>query len=100
MDTTTALGALSVLATACAIFFGYAAFRRNAKQDDQGEAKESGIMLTEIGYVKSGIDDIKRKQEQQETQHIEVVTRITAVEESAKQAHKRLDRIENNGGTA
>lgn len=89
---------IGVISTVCAIVFGYSAFNRNKKKDDSESGEKSGTVLTEIGYIKSGIDDIKRKQERQEekqeAQHIEVITRLTSVEASAKQAHKRIDRLE------
>lgn len=92
------IAAFGVMSTICAIVFGWAAFIRNKKKDDSEDGEQSGTVLTEIGYIKSGIDDIKRKQERQdekqESQHIEVISRLTSVEASAKQAHKRLDRIE------
>lgn len=96
--TSMAITALSVLGTACAIIFGYLAVVRYKKKDDTAEGKHNGTMLTELGYIKSGIDDIKRKQEKQDDQHLEVVSRLTAVEVSAKQAHKRLDGICNEIG--
>lgn len=89
---------LGVLGTSCAIAFGYATYKRNCRDDDNDEGKESGTILTEIGYIKAGIDDIKRKQEKQDERHVEIITRITAVEQSAKQAHHRLDRLEGHGG--
>jgi len=52
-------------------------------------------MLSDIGYIKGGIDDIKHKQEKSDDRHIELCERVTAVESSASQAHKRIDRIEN-----
>ena len=70
-----------------AIIFGCATFFRNKKSDNTHCGKKDG-------YIKSGVDDIKRKQEKQEQQHIEVISRLTAVEASAKQAHKRIDTIE------
>ena len=85
---------LSVIGTVCAIVFGYIAFRRGDKSDDKAEGKENGVLLTEIGYIKSGIDDIKRKQEKEDERYVEVVARLTAVEASAKQAHHRLDGFE------
>ena len=92
------LTVLTIISTLCAIAFGYAAFVRNKKKDDTESGEKGGTVLTEIGYIKSGIDDIKRKQERQdekaEAQHIEVISRLSSVEASAKQAHKRLDRIE------
>lgn len=47
-----------------------------------------------FGYIKSGVDDIKRKQEKEDERHVQVVSRLTAVEASAKQAHHRLDSLE------
>lgn len=82
------------LGTLCAIFFGYHAFRKSTKKDFQDDGKKGGVLLTEIGYIKSGVDDIKRKQEKQDEQHIEVISRLTAVEASTKQAHKRMDVFE------
>jgi hypothetical protein len=40
------------------------------------------------------VDDIKRKQEKQDERHVELISRVTAVEQSAKQAHHRIDRLE------
>ena len=76
------------------VVFGIITAVRNKKTDDTKEAKEDGIILTELGYIKSGVDDIKHKQEEQEKQNIDFVRHLTAVEESAKQAHKRIDKLE------
>ena len=85
---------IGIVGTVLAIVFGYSAWKRNQKTDDTSTGENKGTMLTEIGYIKSGIDDIKRKQDKQDERNIEVITRMTAVEASAKQAHKRLDRLE------
>lgn len=74
--------------------FGFITALRAKKSDDTKEAKEDGIILTELGYIKSGVDDIKQKQREQEKQNIDFVKHLTAVEESAKQAHKRIDKLE------
>jgi len=86
---------IGFIGTVCAIVFGYIAFSRNKKRDECSEAKQDGVVLTELGYIKSGVDDIKRKQDKQEQQHIEVVTRLSAVEESTKQAHHRIDELKS-----
>lgn len=36
-----------------------------------------------FGYIKSGMDDIKHKQEKEDERHVQVVSRLTAVEASA-----------------
>ena len=89
------LTVLSVVSTVCAIVFGYAAFARNKKSDTENEAKSDATVLTEIGYIKGGIDDIKAEQREQRKTNTEFMERLVAVEASAKQAHKRLDTLEN-----
>lgn len=87
-----------VISVACAILgagLGIAGFKRNAHKDVAEDAKVDGVVLTEIGYIKSGIDDIKRKQDRQDDLFVKLSERVTAVEASAKQAHLRIDRMED-----
>ena len=86
--------ALSILFGFAGLLFGILTALRNKKTDDKSEAKEDGIILTELGYIKSGVDDIKHKQAELEKQNLSFVRHLTAVEESAKQAHKRIDKLE------
>jgi hypothetical protein len=51
-------------------------------------------VLTELGYIKSGVDDIKAEQREQRKINTEFYSRLAAVEGSAKQAHHRIDRLE------
>lgn len=88
------LTVLSVVSTVCAIVFGYAAFARNRENDTESEAKNDATVLTEIGYIKANTDEIKAEQKEQRKTNTEFVTRLTAVEASAKQAHKRIDTLE------
>ena len=84
----------SILGAASAIILGWIAFRRTSKTDFESEGKNNGVILTELGYVKSGIDDIKRKQERQDEARLGDVSRICAVETATEQAHKRIDSLE------
>ena len=85
---------LSTLFGIGGLVFGIISAVRNKKTDDTKEAKEDGIVLTELGYIKSGIDDIKHKQFEQDKQNLNFVRELTVVEESTKQAHKRIDKLE------
>lgn len=58
--------------------------------------KRDTTVLSEIGYIKSGVDDIKAEQREQRKTNTEFVSRLTAVEASAKQAHKRIDTLEGH----
>ena len=50
------LSAISVISGVCAIVFGYIAFVRNRDSDKTKEAKSDATILTELGYIKGGID--------------------------------------------
>ena len=80
---------IGVLGTILGGVLSYAAFHRNSKKDSEEEGKSSGTMLTEIGYIKGGIDRIE-----QDARYISMAERMSAVESSAKSAHHRIDRLE------
>lgn len=85
---------ISIACTVLGAAIGYATFRKDREKDAEEEGKVDGVVLTEIGYIKAGIDDIKRKQDKQDELYIKIAERLTAVEASAKQAHHRIDRLE------
>lgn len=86
--------AISIACTLLGAAIGCSTFRKNRDKDAEEEGKTDGVVLTEIGYIKAGIDDIKRKQDRQDDLYIKIAERLTAVEASAKQAHLRIDRLE------
>ena len=87
-------GYLGILGVLASIFFGYKAFTRGKQADDSSSGKQDGIILTEIGYIKGGIDDIKTEQREQRKVNTEVYSRLSAVESSSNSAHKRIDRLD------
>lgn len=89
---------ISAVGVGCSVIFGFIAFSRNKKQDDASAGKASGTILAEIGYIKGGIDDIKTEQREQRKTNIEIMTRLVTVEESTKQAHKRINEHIEHGG--
>lgn len=86
--------AIGAMCTVLGVVISYVMFLRNRSKDDTATGKQTGTLLTEIGYIKGGVDDIKRKQEKQDDQYHTMSERVTAVEQSAKQAHHRIDRLE------
>ena len=85
---------LALLCTLVGGIIGIITFSRNKAKDDRSEGRQSGQMLTELGYIKSGIDDIKTEQREQRRINTETATELAAIKASAKQAHLRIDRIE------
>ena len=76
---------------------------RSKSKDDKSDGAQSATVLVELGTIKGGVEDIKAEQRQQAKTNIEVLQRLTAAEESVKQAHKRIDHHEaierQDGGT-
>ena len=96
MDWTTASVIFGIIGVILSGIFGYVAFVRNKRHDDQGAGQKLGTIQSDLGYVKAGIDDIKNEQREQRNVNISLTSRVTAVEESTKQAHKRIDHLEAN----
>lgn len=85
---------IALLCTIIGGVIGILTFSRAKSKDDKNEGQQSGQMLTEMGYIKSGIDDIKVEMREQRKLNTEFATKLAQVEASAKQAHRRLDQIE------
>jgi len=79
MDVTVIVGLIGGVAS---IVFGYVGYQNGIK----AKSKNEGALMSDIGYIKSGIDDLKRKQETSEQRHYELVERVTKAEESLKSA--------------
>ena len=84
---------VAIVAGVAGVVFGLVTLFRNKKQDDNQEGRESGTILSDIGYIKAGVDDIKAEQKEQRKMNMAIERRLTSVEESAKQAHKRIDEL-------
>jgi peptidoglycan hydrolase CwlO-like protein len=69
------------------------ALSRNRSADDKNAGKEGGVVLTELGYIKAGVDDLKRDNRDIRGDLKSLDERITRNEESTKNAHKRIDAL-------
>ncbi len=85
--------AVAVIGGICGILFGWAGWRREEKEEARYGVKEDGQLLSDVGYIKSGVDDLKRRLERQEETNMEFQSRLSAVEAGVKQAHKRIDEL-------
>jgi hypothetical protein len=86
-----------VVSLLCAILgaaLGYLNFTRQGRKDAADTARSETTVMVEIGYIKASLDDVKRLVERQQEYQSLVMERLVAVEASAKQAHKRVDRLE------
>lgn len=54
--------------------------RRNKDKDVKSEGKLAGAMQSDIGYIKSGIDDVKVRLDKIDCKQDDMLVRLTAVE--------------------
>jgi hypothetical protein len=83
----------TVLPLIAILFSGIAMFRNRSK-DDAAVLVQLAALTAMMGEMKEQVAASCRKSEDRDKSHHGLAERVIAVESSAKQAHKRLDRIE------
>lgn len=71
---------ISVVTALAGMISGLLGARRLSRQDLERRSRETATIISEIGYVKAGIDDIKRKQEKQDERHYDLLNRVSRIE--------------------
>ena len=93
---------ISLACTVIGCLIGYFGFKRNANNDIKQDTKEDtrqkvelntklDILLSNNTEIKGGMKELDKKLEDFKD---DVNVRLTRVEESVKQAHKRIDGLE------
>jgi hypothetical protein len=93
MDGITITAAISVAAAISGIVLGWLGRSRAVRQD----GAEDGELRASVKYIRDGVDDLRVEIRSQGQRYDMLAERVTRVEESAKQAHRRIDRIETEG---
>ena len=83
--------AIGLIATLCSV----AGFFLGRKKEVKQEGNNEGEMKADMEYLKRRSDDTLLEVKDINKSISNLSERVTRVEESAKQAHKRIDRIEN-----
>lgn len=88
--------AISIIA-ACIALFGLVmtvlSYRDKKKKDAEESGSDRGVMASDLGYIKAGIDDLKQEHREDRQRMDAIQERVTRCEESTKQAHHRIDEI-------
>lgn len=85
---------LGLLIAALSLAVSYLGYSLNRTKAVKSDGQENAEMKAELGYIRKGVDDIRIDQKASEKQMILFGERITRVEESSKQSHKRIDNLE------
>jgi hypothetical protein len=74
------------------IVLGWLGRSRTVRRD----GAEDGELRASVNYIRQGVDDLRVELRAQGQRYDMLAERVTRVEESAKQAHRRIDRLEGN----
>ncbi|PFW52604.1 hypothetical protein COL13_26475 [Bacillus cereus] len=85
---------VGVLIAIVSAVIGYFSYALNRSKEIKSDGQQGAEMKAKLEYISKGVDDIRIDQKASERQMVSFGERITRVEESAKQAHKRLDNVE------
>ena len=89
-----------LISIACALgglVIGVLTALRNSKKDREADGKQMGTILTNIGHIQKGVEDIQSRLKDADERYIDIATRLCKVEDSTKSAHKRIDHMEQKG---
>lgn len=94
MDHTTIITLVGMTGTISGIVFGYIGYKKGLQKDAYGEGVDRATLRSDTEYIKRRIDEILLEQKDTNKSINNLAERVTRVEESTKQAHKRIDKIE------
>ena len=75
------LSIISVVGTVSSILFAYLAFRRNDKTDTKKDGKNEGVLISDVGYIKSSINRIEKTLDKLQEKYDDLHSRVIKVEQ-------------------
>jgi len=84
---------VSVIAALSGIVLGWLGRSRTIRKD----GAEDGELRASVNYIRQGVDDLRVEIRLMRQDYADLVERVARVEESAKSAHRRIDRLEGRG---
>lgn len=85
---------ISIAGVVSGILLGWLGKAKAEKKELQEEAANSATIQFDVDYIKRGVDEMRLEQKDQGRRFDALSERVTRVEESAKQAHHRLNRLD------
>lgn len=84
---------IALVCTVLGAIIGILTYNRNRDKDVKMDASESAVIRTKLDNINNGVESIRVDIKANERRVSELSERVIRVEESAKQAHKRIDEI-------
>ena len=87
---------ISVMSSISSILFAFLTFKRNTKGDNKQEGKNEGVLISDVGYIKSSIDRIEKTLDKLEEKYDDLHSRIIKIEQKVDD-HIRNESIHLKG---
>lgn len=88
---------VSILAGIAGMVFGLAALNRSRREDNKQDTAEMTKVLVKLENISDGVNEIKGELCNLKLDVKELRERVIITEQSSKQAHRRIDRLEASG---
>lgn len=85
---------IGVIGTLAGFLISYLSFQRTRDKDIKSDAKEDEVIKTKLDSIGKGVDEIRIDLKANEKQINRMNENLIRVDESAKSAHKRIDKLE------
>ena len=89
---------ISILIAVIGVVLSIITFVAGRQTAAKNQGLQDGQILTELGYLKSNTDEIKKRLDEEDHRHIETIQKLAELDSSLKSAHKRLDGLEKRYG--
>lgn len=86
---------VGIIGTISGIVLGWKGKARTVIHDTAAAAREDATIKADVEYIKRGVDEMRLEQKDQGRRYDALAERVTRVEESSKQAHLRIDRLDS-----
>jgi len=90
LDWAIVVSAVAVISSISGIVLGWLGRSRTVRQD----AAKDGELRASLNYIRQVVDELRIEFKSANQRYDLLAERVTRVEESTKQAHKRIDRLE------
>ncbi|GKU75645.1 hypothetical protein [Paenibacillus sp. L3-i20] len=78
------------------ITLGWIGLNRAIKFSTKSDAGNDAVLKTDVDYIKRGVDDMRLEQRMQGQRFEALSGQVIRLEESVKQAHKRINRLDGS----
>lgn len=90
----------STVIAAAGLLLAIITFYLGRQSGVKNDAREMGMILTELKNIKEGVEDIKQDQRKQDENNRQISVRLAMLEASYADIRGRVDRMEGSGDAA